>query len=621
MAHIFTYNLLTGAFPPVTVSPEYLRFRLPDWGCCIDRLDLRPCLRNLGVALVLVLSTCGMPLGMLPVAASPSFDNTSTGGVPTATSFTYPVGAGTIQPTWDSANRNGYFISQGFNTSCDPSANQGYYLYGLYYCGHTGVDLATSLASSAVHATAAGLVVSAGYNGGYGVMVRIRHFLPDGSLVYSQYEHMAYGSLAVYSGEVVSQGQELGLVGATGFATGAHLHFELKSVNEDGYGYTFGNTSLITGYLDPLSFVASHQLQPATFIASSGHTVQAFPAESEALLRNFLHSYRHFVQVTISDGLHVRSGPGLHYPILGTALRGAKLGYVHTQGTWIQVALPQQVKGWVNQDFVTGYQNWDAIDAAKHRTAWPPAGPVATVNTLGLNVRSAPGQNHKIVDSVYEGDKVALLSLTTSWAHIKTRDGTTGWVLRQYIHEPGQKSPSQPTYIVPSVPMLHVRTGPGLQFPVSGAVYVGTKMQFVRGTPHWAAVILPGGTTGWVARPLTANVHLTSAVLHTPVALTKKQVQHTSIKVQSRHAKTVVQSRTVKAKSAGTGRALIAHESFLTVTTPILNVRSGPGQNHRVVARVRDKTTLQLLSLTSHWAHIALPASSIDGWVLRSLTR
>jgi uncharacterized protein YgiM (DUF1202 family)/murein DD-endopeptidase MepM/ murein hydrolase activator NlpD len=551
-------------------------------------------LRSLPALTLLVTCTWIGQLNSLKALASASFDNTSTGNVPTATSFIYPVGAGSIQPTWDHNNRNGYYITQGFNTSCDPAANEGYYLYGLYYCGHTGIDLATETASSVVHATAAGLVVSAGYNGGYGVMVRIRHFLPDGSAVYSQYEHMAYGSLSVYSGEIVTQGQELGLVGSTGFATGAHLHFEVKSVDEDGMGYTFGNATLIRGYVEPLSYVASHQLQPAMFVFSSGRGALAFPAESEALLKTFLHSYQHFVQVAISDGLHVRSGPGMNFPVLGTAMRGAKLGYLHTQGSWIQVALPQDVKGWVNQDYVTGYQNWDAIDAAKHRTAWPPPGPVATVETLGLNVRGAPGQSHSIIASVYQGDKVALLSRTTNWARIKTRDGTTGWVLRLYIREPGLATRVQPQYIVPSVPLLRVRTGPGLSYPVSGSVFTGTKMQLVRGTPNWVAVILPGGTTGWVARALTTGLH-----------------------------PTVIAGAYKRALAAlAPARLLpVSQQVFCTVTVPILNIRSGPGQNHSVIAKVRMETTLQVIALTTHWARVALPASSIDGWVLRRLTK
>jgi uncharacterized protein YgiM (DUF1202 family) len=249
--------------------------------------------------------------------------------------------------------------------------------------------------------------------------------------------------------------------------------------------------------------------------------------------------------------------------------------------------LPQQVQGWVDKKYVTGYQDWNQQSLKPvARSAWPPPGPVLTVQVLGLNVRSAPGQNHSIVTAVYQGDKLALLSLTTNWAHVLTRDGTKGWVMRQYVSQAGQRSGSAAAYAVVNTPLLRVRTGPGTQYSVGGTVFSGTHVQIVRHTPHWDAVILPGGTTGWVARPYV----LEPASGHT-------------------HAASSQQS------SPGQGPAI------LTVATAILNVRSGPGEEHAIVARVRDKTSLQVLGLTPHWAHIALPASQIDGWVLRSLTR
>lgn len=538
---------------------------------------------------ILVLAICTAFFGvMVPFTAATSAHV----DIPTATSFIYPVGNGAVQPTWDPTSPNGYFITQGFNTSCDPSAGQGYYLYGLYYCGHTGVDLATENASSVIHATAAGLVVSAGYNGSYGVMVRIQHVLPDGTSVYSQYEHMAYGSLAVYVGEIVTEGQQIGLVGATGFATGAHLHFEIKSVNDDGWGYTFGNAALIAGYFEPLSFVAAHSAHPITVTITSGRAQPLFPAESDSLLRNFLQQYQHYVVVSTSDGLRVRAAPGLSGKVLGVALRGAKLGYVATQGEWINVALPQKVTGWVNRQYVAGYQDWStpvtaSLRSPTHTTSasiWPPAGPVAVVDpsvTVGLNVRSAPGQNHPVVSSVFEGDKLSVLARTTNWERVLTIDGTKGWVLRRYLDEAGSRSAFAVRSLSVVAPVLNVRSGPGLQYGVTGSVYRGTKMTLVSTTPHWAAVVLPGGTTGWVAIPLTSGVTEKTAATTVPAL----------------------------------------RETFLTVTASVLNIRSGPGQNHHIVAQVLKNTRLQVLEVTAHWARVALPASTISGWVLRSYTR
>ena len=66
-------------------------------------------------------------------------------------------------------------------------------------------------------------VVWAGFRpGGWGLLVTIAH--RDG--VRSMYAHLS--RVDVRLGEAVATGQQVGLVGATGDATGPHLHFELR---------------------------------------------------------------------------------------------------------------------------------------------------------------------------------------------------------------------------------------------------------------------------------------------------------------------------------------------------------------------------------------------------------
>jgi len=65
-------------------------------------------------------------------------------------------------------------------------------------------------------------VVFAGWkNNGGGYQVQISH----GSGLYTTYNHMS--SLSVGTGQSVARGQRVGRVGATGWATGPHLHFEV----------------------------------------------------------------------------------------------------------------------------------------------------------------------------------------------------------------------------------------------------------------------------------------------------------------------------------------------------------------------------------------------------------
>jgi murein DD-endopeptidase MepM/ murein hydrolase activator NlpD len=85
---------------------------------------------------------------------------------------------------------------------------------------HHGVDFASGT-GRVVAAAGEGYVVRAGWMGGYGLVVEIRH---PGDLT-TRYGHLS--ALLCAPGDAVDPGQPLGLVGRTGRATGPHLHFEV----------------------------------------------------------------------------------------------------------------------------------------------------------------------------------------------------------------------------------------------------------------------------------------------------------------------------------------------------------------------------------------------------------
>jgi murein DD-endopeptidase MepM/ murein hydrolase activator NlpD len=87
---------------------------------------------------------------------------------------------------------------------------------------HPGVDYPASTGTP-VSAAGRGRVVFAGYDsGGYGNLVVIEH--PSG--LRSMYAHLS--AIGVRRGDAVVAGSRVGRVGATGMATGPHLHFELR---------------------------------------------------------------------------------------------------------------------------------------------------------------------------------------------------------------------------------------------------------------------------------------------------------------------------------------------------------------------------------------------------------
>lgn len=88
---------------------------------------------------------------------------------------------------------------------------------------HTGQDYAAA-AGTPILAAAAGTISSNGFEtGGYGHYVYVNH----GDGVITRYAHMRAAS-PLAKGAKVTAGQVIGYVGATGAATGNHLHFEVR---------------------------------------------------------------------------------------------------------------------------------------------------------------------------------------------------------------------------------------------------------------------------------------------------------------------------------------------------------------------------------------------------------
>jgi murein DD-endopeptidase MepM/ murein hydrolase activator NlpD len=88
---------------------------------------------------------------------------------------------------------------------------------------HTGTDYAAA-EGTPVRAIGDGVVIFAGKKGGYGNMIDIRH--RNGMV--SRYGHMRNFATGVKSGTHVAMGSTIGYVGMTGWATGPHLHFEIR---------------------------------------------------------------------------------------------------------------------------------------------------------------------------------------------------------------------------------------------------------------------------------------------------------------------------------------------------------------------------------------------------------
>jgi murein DD-endopeptidase MepM/ murein hydrolase activator NlpD len=104
------------------------------------------------------------------------------------------------------------WLSAGFGGRPDPFTGQADF--------HAGLDISTDRGRP-VYATANGVVVAAAYTGAYGNLITLDH----GFGLRTRYGHLS--RFATRGGAEVRRGDVIGYVGATGRATGAHLHYEV----------------------------------------------------------------------------------------------------------------------------------------------------------------------------------------------------------------------------------------------------------------------------------------------------------------------------------------------------------------------------------------------------------
>jgi murein DD-endopeptidase MepM/ murein hydrolase activator NlpD len=109
-----------------------------------------------------------------------------------------------------------------YNSDYIPPIAHGIETQGLH--GYNAVDLAAPKGTPIVAADSGTVIIArtGGWNGGYGSYVVISHSNGTQTL----YAHMS--KVIASAGEQVAQGQKIGLVGATGEATGPHVHFEVR---------------------------------------------------------------------------------------------------------------------------------------------------------------------------------------------------------------------------------------------------------------------------------------------------------------------------------------------------------------------------------------------------------
>jgi uncharacterized protein YgiM (DUF1202 family) len=216
-----------------------------------------------------------------------------------------------------------------------------------------------------------------------------------------------------------------------------------------------------------------------------------------------------------TDGLNVRTGPGLASPVVLTLVQGTSLlldqrSVVADGYTWYAVQIPDRPSpGWVAGVFVT-FDNGTTGGDDGTWNGGSGVGDTAVVDTGSLNCRRGPGLGNGVATILSGGQAVAVLAGPQAtdgyhWLQISTADGTPCWVIGEGLapSPSGGATFATGERVVVTTDLLNLRSGASTSTDVIRTLPTGTALTVTGGSQSadgytWYPVQTADGTSGWV---------------------------------------------------------------------------------------------------------------------------
>ncbi|WP_160721905.1 SH3 domain-containing protein [Bacillus sp. USDA818B3_A] len=276
--------------------------------------------------------------------------------------------------------------------------------------------------------------------------------------------------------------------------------------------------------------------------------------------------------VTIStDTVNVRSGPGLSYPLVLTAVRGESYSIVSEKGDWLEIKLGVGQTGWVVSWLVTkdNEEESGTTSGSAGRNA-------AKANTDQLRIRSGPGTSFPIVGSLNQGQEVTILDQNENWYKI-TSDFGEGWVLREFLQvqsgENYSDSSNSTEMGTVNADTINIREEASETSPILGKLTNGTDVTIVSKENNWLEIRY-SDLSGWVKAEFIDTQSKTS-------------------------------QNTPKKKLTGV---------YGTVTAGSLSVRSEPSLNADIISSVSKDQRFAILEENNNFSKVEFESGSF-GWI------
>ena len=289
------------------------------------------------------------------------------------------------------------------------------------------------------------------------------------------------------------------------------------------------------------------------------------------------------------DYVNLRQGAGTNYSVITMMMKNTKVIFEEAEpvnSSWYKITEQTTKKtGYVYKDYVEA-------EASQNQNTEPVSGSTTGyVNTDYVNLRKGAGTGNSVIVCMREKTAFTLVSETptNNWYNVKLSDGTTGWVIGDYItlkKPSGDNTDPQPDgkastgYV--NTDYVNLRNGAGTGNSVIVCMREKTTFTLLNETPtnKWYNVKLSDGTTGWVYQDY--------------VTIEKVSEEDPAPKPGDK---------------ASTGY----------LTEDYVNLRKGAGTGNAVIVCMRKNTTFTLVSEkpTGDWYNVKL-SDGTTGWVIKN---
>lgn len=201
------------------------------------------------------------------------------------------------------------------------------------------------------------------------------------------------------------------------------------------------------------------------------------------------------VTVTVPS-LNVRSGPSYDAQIVGLLSEGTAVRVIATQGDWLKI----DFQGYQTYVFAAYTSAGGSAPAAGTAPAAAPAGNSVTPTGDYVNVRSGPGLDQEIVGQLNSGERAAVLGSSGEWTKVNFK-GFQAYVFTA-LTSGGGAAPTAATptaaaaaggaSVTPIVDSLNVRSGPGLDQDIVGALGSNESAPVLGTSGEWTKINYQG---------------------------------------------------------------------------------------------------------------------------------